>query len=371
MEKFFDWYLWYFIYLAFFEFILISNKRAYCADHPGLSYDEAFDYRCNKLFAIMVFLPLFFISSYRTLWMGDTGAYVSMFKSWPNTVSEITFDGKERYPGFIVFSVLIKQCISTDFRIWLIIIAAIVILCLSFAYRKHSSELALCAFLFFASSDFHSWMMNGMRQFLVVAILFAATPLLFKKKFIWFILLGVLLYTFHVSVIIALPIYFIVLGKPFNKRTLLVLAAAFVVLLFINRFTDIFVDVVSTTNYSESVKEMVSDKNNGTNIIRVLVYSVPGVMAIIFRKKIPEDAPVIINYSLNMSLMTTAFYMVSVFTTGIFFGRMPIYFSLFNYILLPWELHTFFEEKDRKMVYLVMIVLYLAFFAFQMHTWGI
>ena len=372
MEKFLDWHLWYFIYLAIFEFFLISKKRVYCYEHPGLSYDKAFDFRCGKWFAFLTILPLLLIATFRELSTGDTSAYVDMFKHWPDNLSEISFSGNERFPGFIVFSVIIKQFLSSDYHLWLFIIAFISIMCVFFTYRKFTPEIVLCSFLFFASTDFASWMTNGIRQFLVVSIMFALAPLLFQKKiskYLLFVLVALLLYSFHVTALIALPVYFLALGKPFNKKTIVVLIAAFAIIVFLDQFTGVFVNVVSNTNYSNSAKEMVSDLDNGTNILRVLVYSVPGILGIIFRKRITEETPVIINYSLNMSLMTTAFYIVSMFTSGLFFGRMPIYFSLFNYILLPWEIKHFFGEVEQRFIYIIMIVMYFAFYLIQMNTW--
>ena len=87
------------------------------------------------------------------------------------------------------------------------------------------------------------------------------------------------------------------------------------------------------------------------------------------RKKIPDDVPNIIGVCINMSLITMGLYVLSMFTSGIYIGRMPIYFSLFNYILLPWEIQTFFPENKSTMNY-AMIGGYLAFYIIQNMFWG-
>lgn len=365
MDNFFDWYLWYLPILGIFEFILISQKRKYSLEHPGLTYEDSYEYRTGLLFAILVFLPMFFISGFREFWYADTWAYVGLFESWPKTIGQIEIGGTSKYPGFIYFSVFIKQFISVDPRVWLVIIAGISVFCIANTFKRYTSEVVLCAFLFFCSTECQGWLMNGMRQFLAVSILFAFVPLVLSKrpsKITLFIGIGLLMYTFHISSLIALPVYFFALGKPFNKKTMIVLVLSFVAIIFLDSFLNIFSEVVSTTSYSSSVNDITSESNIGTNVFRVLVYSVPGILAIIFRKKIPDDSPDIIKFSVNMSLVTIAFYAISMFTSGIFFGRMPIYFSLFNYILLPWEINHFFPKDKRKIVYIIAIVLYILYY---------
>ena len=64
--------------------------------------------------------------------------------------------------------------------------------------------------------------------------------------------------------------------------------------------------------------------------------------------------------------------MISMFTSGIFIGRLPIYFSLYGYILLPWEIEHMFEEKSQRLIYLFMIVAYLMFYYYQVVlSWGL
>ncbi len=377
MEKFFDWYLWMFPLLGFFAIINNTNKKKYSLEHnildSSLSSGDSEEFRATKFFTILVFLAMILLAGFRDRWYADTTAYVSMFEKWPDKLSDISLTGKERYPGFIYFTVFIKQFISTDFRVWLVIIATVSILCVALTYRKYTAEIVLCAFLFFSSTDFFSFPMNGMRQFLVVAIMFSLTPLLFKKKiscYLIFIGVGVLLYYFHVSVLIALPIYFVALGKPMNKKTIAIMLLIVLAVVFLGQFTNLMTDTMEDINYGSSVSEITSEEDDGTNILRVLFYSIPALIAIFFRKKIPEDAPQIINFSINMSLVGMAFYFLSFFTSGIFLGRIPIYFTLYNYILIPWEVNTFFDRKNVKSIYLLIIVIYLIFFLYQNYTWS-
>lgn len=46
-----------------------------------------------------------------------------------------------------------------------------------------------------------------------------------------------------------------------------------------------------------------------------------------------------------MSIVSAGIYLVSMFTSGIYIGRLPIYCSLYSYVLLPWEIKHLFNEK--------------------------
>lgn len=376
MNLIIDWHIWILPLFGLFEFIYIKNKYIYASEHGELNSKVnnsiADDYRTSILFSILLFLPLVIIAGNRSFLSGDTGAYYNLHSSLPNSVSQLTFSDKERYPGFLIFTVLIKQFISSDFRVWLYIVALASIIPLFISYRKYSSDIVFSAFCFF-TADFIGWMNNGCRQFMVAAILFALAPMLLEKKlskYFIFIIFGLFFYFFHVSILVALPLFFVALGKPFNKKTIIFIFLIIIAIVFVNQFSGLITDTLENTSYEKSSSE-IANTNAGTNIIRVLFFSVPTIMAIINKKKITDDIPPIIAYSINMSMIGSAFYFLSAFMNGITIGRMPIYFTLFNYILIPWEIRNFFKRNNQKLIFIVFIIVYFLFYAFQMWTWDI
>jgi transmembrane protein EpsG len=172
----------------------------------------------------------------------------------------------------------------------------------------------------------------------------------------------------HSSCLLVIPLYLCSLGKPFNKRVLFVLALCLTAVAFIGQFTDFLDAALESTDYSGVTAQMQID--DGTNPLRVLLYSCPAILAIVYRKKIPDKLSPVIAFSLNTSLVSMGIYIISMFTSGIFIGRIPIYFTLFNYVLIPWELNTFFNEVERKNIYVVLVIVFLLFFVLQTKSWG-
>ncbi len=375
LRYFTDWYLWYYIFLAVMGVLYVQQKNRFLATVEGNQLKSEDDYRVGLIFSVLVFLPMIIIAGTKD-WdlankYGDTGSYIMMYTESPSSVSEAfsKVDWDSRGPGFDILIALIKQITGFDYTGFFIVIASIQTICLLVTYRRYSSNIVICAFLFFASTDFMSWEMNGLRQFLAAAILFAAFPLIQKKKYIPFIILVLVLFTVHKSALLVLPLYFAALGKPFNKKTITVLALVLLAILFVGEFTHFMDDSLQGTVYKNMVSEFEGD--NGTNILRALVYSVPAIIAIFNRKKVDENTPEIIKISINMSLFTAGLFFLSVPISGVFMGRIPIYCSLFNYILLPWELENFFGEENKKTLQMLMIVLYFVFYLYQMNEWRI
>lgn len=326
--------------------------------------------RYGKLAAVIMVLPIIYWAGTRGN-VADTTAYRQGFLSASSSLASIpqiiVGDGQDK--GFAVLNTVLKAFIGNRDIIFFIIIAALCMLCVTFAYQKYSYSFALSIFLFVISTDAYQWLFNGIRQFIPAAVLFACMGLILKKKYIPLIIIILIVSTVHLSALLMIPCIFIVQGKPWNKKTMLFLVAVVVIILFVDRFTDVLETLLANTQYDDVTEQFQYD--DGTNLLRVLVYSVPPVLALIGRKQIEKMDSPIISLSVNMSIISMGIYIVSMFTSGIYIGRLPIYFSLYNYILLPWELDNLFTKRSAILLKIAMTVFYAVFCYYQMVvTWG-
>ena len=175
---------------------------------------------------------------------------------------------------------------------------------------------------------------------------------------------------FHQSALLVLPFVFIVQGKAWNKKTLFFIIAVVVAVVFADRFTDILDNMLAETQYQNVVSDWEQFQDDGTNILRVLVYSVPAILSLIGLKYIRQENSALINICTNMSIASAGLYVISMFTSGIFIGRLPIYFSLYNYILLPWEINRIFTKQSARIIYIIMVIAYLGFYLYSLRTMG-
>lgn len=323
--------------------------------------------RVSPLFAVAVVLPLVIWAGYRG-YIGDTAAYMKAFGEMPFSFSEIGsyIDGVKKDQGFYFASAVVKCIIGNRQTLYFIILAGVQCLLVFRIYKKYSSAYVLAFFLFIASTDYISWIFNGTRQFTAAAITVACFPWIIKKKYVYAIF-GILFASlFHQSALLVLPFVFIVQGKAWNKKTILFIIAVIAAVVFVDRFTDILDTVLSDTQYENVVSDWESWQDDGTNFLRVLVYSVPTVLSLIGLKYIRREDSAIINICTNMSIVSAGLYVVSMFTSGIFIGRLPIYFSLYNYILLPWEINAMFTKQSARLIYIAMVIGYLGFYLYSL-----
>lgn len=329
--------------------------------------------RFSWVFAIVVFAPIIWMAGNRG-WIFDTGTYIRGFWEMPSSFSKIPayVESMSKDKGFYAFSAVLKVIFGDDETLYFTIIAAIQGIAVLSMFRKYSMNYVLSIFLFVASTDYISWMFNGIRQFTAVAIICAATPLMLKKKYVPLLCVILLASTFHQSALIMIPFIFIAQGKVGNKKTILFIILAMIAVLGVGQFTNILDDTLSNTQYANVVSDYTSANDDGTNPLRVLVYIVPAILAIVGRRRIQMENNPVINFCANMSLISAGLYLVSMVTSGIFIGRLPIYVSLYGYILIPWEIENLFTEETKKIIYLALVVFYLVFYYYQVHlAWGL
>ena len=359
------------VYIFMLGWVIIWGIMSQITARQVCIGNEVYEKRVNLFMAFVTFSVIIFFAGLRS-GVEDTWTYIDMFKEyplWPDAYKFIT-DPSAREPGFRIFTVLIKTYISQDYQPWLFIIASISGICIMYPLYKYSCNYGMSVFLFMVSCQF-TWLLNGMRQFLVAAILFACTPLILNKKPIPYIIIVLILSTFHKSALIMIPAYFIVDSEPWSKRTMLFIACIILAMVFTSQFTGLLDTVVENTDYASSMAEF-KDTDDGTKPIRILVESIPIIIAFLYKDRIKEKLTPIIKISINMSLIAIGVYIISkIARSGIMLGRLPIYFSLYNLILLPWLINNTFEKNERRIIKFFMIICYLGFFYYQMQiTWN-
>ena len=326
------------------------------------------EYRWGKFSAFVLVLPYIIWAGFRQ-GVGDTETYRRSFSLAANSLSALPAyaASQPKDTGFYILNSLFKIFISNSSALFFLAVAAFQLFCIVKTYRKYSSDFWMSIFLFIISTDYLSYMQNGIRQFIAVCGIFACFGWILKKEYFKTILVILLLSTIHQTCLIMIPIIFIIQGKAFNKRTMILILLTIILLVGINQFTSFLENALKETQYSDIMTTDVWKQDNGTNILRVIVYSIPMILSMIGKKYIDEANDPVINICVNCSVITSLLYIVSKFTSGIFIGRLPIYTSLTGYILLPWLINHMFEKKSALLVKLLMFGFYFLFFYYQMH----
>lgn len=301
--------------------------------------------------------------------IADTGTYIAMFEDYPSSLGAIDWSTDIKDKGFYVFSVLYKQFISEDFHGWLFLIALISSVAMMIPLKKYSSFFGLSCFLFIATTLFTN-LVNGIRQFICAAILFFCMDLIEEGKFWKYALIVLLLSTIHGSTILMLPIYFVARAKPWSGKMWLIMAIAIGAGIFFDKVFPVMGALLENTQY-ENYVDYIATSGVGSNVIRLFIAGIPCLLAYIGRPIIEEEGNKILDISINMSILNLCIFFVATFSSGMAFGRLTAFFDIYNLILLPWLLKYVFNNISSKIVTVLCIIAYMAFFYFQMEiTWG-
>lgn len=357
------WWLLIWLFIGGAIFSNTSKRQELVNGRPGVRWSIAS--------AILMVLPYIIWAGFRKSF-GDTYTYRQGFQNAPADLSLIPglFTSKQKDPGYAAFMILMKHLLGNHEELYFTIIALFQLLCVALVFRRYSDDYWTCIFLFVVSTDYLSWMHNGMRQFIAVAIIFAGFRYLVNQEYPKMILLVLVASLFHGSALIMLPIIFIVQGKAWNVKTLLLLTAAGILMAMFDRFSPLLNEFLQDTQYGDMMTNEIWTTDDGTNLIRVAVYSVPALLSLFGLKYIRAADDPVMNICVNCSIVTMALYLVASASSGIYMGRLPIYTTLYGYMALPWMIEQIFEKQSARLVRLTMYAAYLVFFYYQMAlTW--
>lgn len=353
--------------------VLIGGILFDCFPKVTLLVNGRYHRRWYWISAFFVVLPLILWSGFRHSFV-DTYAYINSFNTTSSNLADIpaliTEDSKD--VGFYSLIIVLKAMGVKTYTVFFMILAIIQMFCIVYFFRKYSPNFWISIFLFVASTDYLSWMHNTIRQFTAVCILLVAFDLLVERRYCLFSIIVLLCSTIHGSALMMFPLAYVMRGTALNRKTLLVIAATVVLIPFLDQLMPFLSDMLSDTQYSDVTSNDIWVNDDGTNPVRVLVYSVPALVAFCGWKYIRTSDDPAMNMCVNASVITMALYLISAFTSGIYIGRLPIYTTLHGYVALPWMFKQIFEKNSISLMNVLMLTFYVLFYYYQISiTWGL
>ena len=230
---------------------------------------------------------------------------------------------------------------------------------------QNSTNYVLSVFLLIAGMYYFD-LFNGMRQMISTAIMFAAYPLIKKKKWIWLIVLTIVSAQFHASAYIIFAAFvFSYYIKPKSLGTILLVSAFLFIFLQFESFSKHLVDflISSESNYA-NYETTLSQTDMGANILRFGLTAVPAILSIVFWRYLKlqgKDAEILV----NLSVINSCFMLIA--TKNWVFARFCMFFGIYNILLWPRILDCF-EPRSKRMMTAGVIVVYFVYFWLIVHT---
>ncbi|MER2169273.1 MAG: EpsG family protein [Psychrobacillus psychrodurans] len=353
--------------MAIFWFTLFfATLITFLAEYSGRtmisigSHGSQIPLKANKTLFIIVIIFLALISGFRSS-IGDTGYYMYSYKFLNNNLSEVFLTNEF---GFSFIQFILKK-ITTNPQFFLVITSLITISLIFITLYRYSKILSLSIFLFIASGIYIS-SMNGLRQFLVAAIIFFSISLIINNKKWKYIILILLLSTIHTSALVMIPVYFIVRQKAWSKRIFILITCSIILFLGFNSLFDYFSNIFQYTQYGNYIGTFGTETYSGANKIRIIVAAVPLILSFIYKNILMEKLS---HYNIYVNFALLNFIIMLFASYNWIFARLGIYFDLYNLILLPAIIRYCFDKKQTILVGYLTIALYTIYFYYQVEPY--
>ena len=324
--------------------------------------------RAYLIQAILFFAVIIFFCGLRS-GIADTYAYIGLFNNSANSITSINWNSVTVDRGYEFLVVLYRQFISTDYHGWLFLCSFVSGVAVMIGFWKYSYDFGMSCFLFIATTYF-TYLVNGMRQFICISIVFACTHWIIDRKYIRFIILVLLLSFIHLSVVVMIPVCFFVNAKPWSWRMWLLIIIAGLSGVLFDRILPYLSFLLNDTQYEGTINYIASGGAVGSSIIRLIIALIPPGLALIGRRIVEEEGNKLIDLLVNMSVINLLLYFIATLISGLVMGRVAAYFSIYNLLLLPWLLNHLFNSSSRAFLKVSCVVLYTGYFYYQMViTW--
>ncbi|MCM3735037.1 EpsG family protein [Bacillus cytotoxicus] len=305
----------------------------------------------NQFLILMTSLSLVLVAGLRNN-IGDTYFYMHAY-----TVTNFNWEyiQKNKDMGFNIFQMVLQKY-TDDPQVMVFSAALITNVLIVFILYKYSRLIDLSLYVYITSGMYLT-SMNGIRQYLAAAIIFAATKYILDGNWKKYILIVLLASTFHQSALVLIPIYFLIRRKAWSSTTFILLFLAVLIVIGFNKFSEVFFAAIGDTQYGH-YKDF---HEGGANILRVAVDAAPLILAYFGRERLRELFPKS-DYVVNMALLGAVFMLIS--TQNWIFARFTIYFGLYQLILISWVVKLF-TKKDQKFIYYAIVVCYFVYFVYE------
>lgn len=168
----------------------------------------------NQFLILMAALSLILVSGLRTN-IGDTYFYMHAYN-----VTEFNWEyiQNNKDKGFYIFQMILKRY-TDDPQAMVFITALITNVLIVLTLYKYSRLVEISLYVYI-TSGMYLVSMNGIRQYLAAAIIFAATKYIFDGNWKMYILIVLIASTFHQSALVLIPLYFLIRRRAWSGITI-------------------------------------------------------------------------------------------------------------------------------------------------------
>lgn len=227
--------------------------------------------------------------------------------------------------------------------------------------KRYAVSPAFSMLIFFSIGTYVMYI-AAMKQCFAMFFLLLSIPYAEEKKYVRFYLLVAIAILFHTHAFMfaILPFLF---GKPWGKVTW----AGLAIVLFAMATYD--TTLGAFMRYAQSIGALVDESElfdgHQINFFRVIVYWIPTLLALIFRRRLFSNSSRIENLFANMAIVSSMILTIGMVQGANLYARMAAYFEIAQAITLPWMIKKLFDVRSRKFVTVMASICYFGYFCYE------
>ena len=346
--------------------LLVYLSQVYYPAEPQLTGKHigrhSFIWRKADIFMVIVIAWMTCFSFLRTSY-NDTLTYIDSFRNAETLVEGFangTFTDWTGNPWSMFYRSLMHD-LTKNYHIYFFFPAflssfAVVKLC-----KRYSVNPAFSLLIFFSIGTYVMYI-AALKQCLAMFFLLLALPYAIDKKYAQFYLLVLVAIFFHTHAFM-FAIVPLLLEKPWGKVSWGLLGATAFAMATYDFTLGAFME------YAQSIGALVAEvevfDDHQINILRVLVYWVPALLALIFRKRLFSSSGRTENLFVNMSMVSAFILTIGLVRGANLYARMAAYFEIGTAIALPWMFQKLFTRRSAQFVTIAAAVLYFGYFLYE------
>ena len=346
-------------FLMYLSQIYYPVDAEYNLRHPG---KRSFMWRRSDLFMVLVITWMTCFSFLRTSY-NDTLTYIATFREAETVVEGIksgTFVDWTGNPWSMLYRSLMHD-LTDNFHIYFFFPALLSSFAVVKLIKRYSANPALSLLLFFSIGTYMMYV-AALKQCLAMFFLLLSLLYAIEKKYVRFYLLVLVAIMFHTHSFM-FAIVPLLLEKPWGKNIWLLLGATVFAMLTYDSTLGAFME------YAQSLGALVAEievfDGHQINILRVLVYWVPALFALIFRQRLFWDSSRTENLFVNLSIVSAFILTIGLVQGANLYARMAGYFEIATIIALPWMIEKLFTRRSVRFVTTCASVLYFCYFWYE------
>ena len=352
------------IFLYCGSIFLLYLSQVYYPASTSLSSRSSrkFFWQKSDIFMIAVIVWLTCFSFLRTSY-NDTATYILHFQESESIAAFFARGGLLDWTGNPLSELYrdIIRSITENYHIYFLFPALLSSFAVVKLFKKYSVSPAFSLLIFFSIGTYVMYI-AALKQCLAMFFLLMAIPYAEERKYVrFYLLVGIaILFHTHAFMFAVLPFLF---RKPWGIYTWVLLGASLFAIATYDMTLGAFM------SFAQSIGLLVADievfDDHQVNILRVLVYWVPTLLALVFRRRLFQNSTRTENLFANMSILSAFILTIGLREGANLFARMAAYFEIATAVTLPWMIRKLFTKQSERLVIVFASILYFVYFLYE------